>query len=134
MLYAPVTTALLSTICIAIACYQPAQQSLRSEKHAPARSSAFTAFLRILCLGGPFSACAYAIISFFQAVGEGKKSFMLAIMRKGILDIPMMFILLRLIPVYGTVWATPIADVLCCVTALILMTRFIKGLGSAAWN
>ena len=26
------------------------------------------AFLRILCLGGPFSACAYALISFFQAV------------------------------------------------------------------
>ena len=91
-------------------------------------------FLRILCLGGPFSACAYAIISFFQAVGEGKKSFMLAIMRKGILDIPMMFILLRLIPVYGTVWATPIADVLCCVTALILLTRFMRGLGGAAWN
>ena len=85
-------------------------------------------FLRILCLGGPFSAFAYAIISFFQAVGESRKSFVLAILRKGLLDIPLMFILLKLIPVYGTVWATPIADVLCCATALALFTRFLKKL------
>ena len=88
-------------------------------------------FLRILCLGGPFSACAYAIISFFQAVGEGRKSFLLAILRKGILDIPMMFILLRLIPVYGIVWATPVADILCCATALMLFTGFTGKLNGA---
>ena len=90
------------------------------------------AFLRILCLGGPFSAFAYAIISFFQAVGESKKSFILAILRKGILDIPMMFLLLRLIPVYGIVWATPIADVLCCITAVLLFTAFIRRLFNRA--
>ena len=83
-------------------------------------------FLRILCLGGPCSACAYAIISFFQAVGEGRKSFLLAVLRKGILDIPLMFILLRPFPVYGVAWATPIADVLCCATALTLFARFIR--------
>ena len=85
-------------------------------------------FLRILCLGGPFSACAYAIISFFQAVGESRKSFVLAVLRKGLLDIPMMFMLLRAIPVYGIVWATPIADLLCCVTALMLFTVFAANL------
>lgn len=89
-------------------------------------------FLRILCLGGPFSAWAYAIISFFQAVGEGRKSFVLAILRKGVLDIPMMFVLLRLIPTYGIVWATPIADVLCCATAAALFARFTRRLSSRA--
>ena len=84
-------------------------------------------FLRILCIGGPFSACAYAIISFFQAVGESRKSFVLAIMRKGILDIPLMFLLRTIIPVYGIVWATPIADVLCCISALFLFTLFFQG-------
>jgi Na+-driven multidrug efflux pump len=78
------------------------------------------------------SAFAYAIISFFQAVGESKKSFILAILRKGILDIPMMFLLLRLIPVYGIVWATPIADVLCCITAVLLFTAFIRRLFNRA--
>ena len=87
-------------------------------------------FLQILCLGGPFSACAYAVISFFQAVGESRKSFLLAILRKGMLDIPMMFALRRVIPTYGIVWATPIADVLCCATAVALLTAFVRRLMS----
>lgn len=83
-------------------------------------------FLTILCIGGPFSACAYAIISFFQAVGCGFKSFILAILRKGLLDIPMMFVLNQLYPIYGIVWATPIADIVCSVTAVCLFTRFLR--------
>lgn len=83
-------------------------------------------FLEILCIGGPFSACAYAFISFFQATGEGMRSFILAILRKGILDIPLMFILKEIIPIYGIVWATPIADILCCGVALILFIKQMR--------
>lgn len=83
-------------------------------------------FLRILCIGAPFSACAYAVISFFQAVGCGMKSFVLAIMRKGILDIPMMFLLNAVYPIYGIVWATPIADIICSAAAICLFTAFLK--------
>lgn len=89
-------------------------------------------FLRILCIGGPFSAFAYGIISLFQAVGESWKSLLLAIMRKGLLDIPLMFLLLRPVPIYGIVWATPIADILCCMAALTLLLRFIRRLESRA--
>lgn len=84
-------------------------------------------FLRILCLGAPFSACAYAIISFFQAVGCGFKSFVLAILRKGVLDIPMMFVFNEFCPVYGVVWATPVADILCSAAAVCLFTSFLAG-------
>ena len=91
------------------------------------------AFLRILCLGGPFSACAYAFISFFQATGESLKSFVLAILRKGLLDIPLMFMLLRAMPVYGIVWATPIADTVCCVAAVGLFGAFIHRLTRARY-
>lgn len=83
-------------------------------------------FLSILCVGAPFSALAYAVISFFQAVGCGFKSFILAIMRKGILDIPMMFILNTIYPIYGIVWATPIADILCSMAAACLFVKFIR--------
>lgn len=82
-------------------------------------------FLNILCLGAPFSACAYMVISFFQAVGRGFRSFVLAILRKGVLDIPMMFLLHSVYPVYGIVWATPIADALCCLTAVVLLAQFL---------
>ncbi|MBQ9686903.1 MAG: hypothetical protein IJV41_10240 [Oscillospiraceae bacterium] len=85
-----------------------------------------TAFLRILCVGGPFSASAYTYISFFQAVGEGRKSFLLAILRKGVVDIPLMFLLQNLLPIYGIVLATPIADAICCAVAGLTFTAYIK--------
>ena len=88
-------------------------------------------FLCILCIGSPFSACAYTIISFFQATGKSLRSFLIAILRKGILDIPLMFILNTALPVYGIVWATPIADLLCCGAALTLIGLFLKGCGDS---
>ena len=88
-------------------------------------------FLRILCIGGPFSACAYAIISFFQAVGRGLRSFTLAILRKGLLDIPLMFLLRFFSPVYGIVMATPIADIVCCAAAALMYISFLRMLHPA---
>lgn len=83
-------------------------------------------FLKILCIGAPFSSAAYTVISFFQATGRGGKSLILALLRKGILDIPLMFILNLVYPTFGIVWATPIADTLCCAAALILFFIFLR--------
>ncbi len=84
------------------------------------------AFLKILCLGCPLSAGAYMVISFFQAVGSGGRSFFLAIMRKGVLDITLMFILGTAFPVHGTVWATPAADGICFLAAIVLLVLFLR--------
>ena len=86
-------------------------------------------FLRILCIGGPFSACAYGFISFFQATEHAMTSLMLALMRKGILDIPLMFALDGLLPRTGIVWATPIADMACCATAIACFIFFLRRIG-----
>ena len=85
-------------------------------------------FLRILSIGGPFSAAAYTVISYFQATGEGMRSFVLAILRKGVLDIPLMFLLNVLLPIYGIVSATPVADTACAVIAQILYSRYVNRL------
>ena len=85
-------------------------------------------FLRILCIGGPFSALAYTVISFFQATGHGARSLALALMRKGMLDIPLMFVMRPIIPIYGIVWATPMADIACCIAAIIMYTVFLRSL------
>ena len=89
-------------------------------------------FLRILCIGAPFSAGAYACISFFQATGHGMRAFLLAIFRKGLLDIPMMFLFRQLLSVYGVVWATPFTDIVCCVLALFLYESFSLSLSRNA--
>lgn len=87
-------------------------------------------FLRILCLGAPFSAFAYTVISFFQAAGRGARSVILALMRKGVLDIPLMFILQHVLPVYGIVAATPAADIISSAAAAVMFAVFIKKHGS----
>lgn len=89
-------------------------------------------FLKILCIGAPFSACAYTVISFFQATGHMMKSLVLALLRKGILDIPLMYLLNQVVPIYGIVAATPTADVLCCVASVILFIVFIRTHGADA--
>lgn len=81
-------------------------------------------FLRILCIGGPFSALAYTFISFFQAVGHGDTSLVLALLRKGVLDIPLMFILRHFASKDGIVAATPIVDIICCIVAIVLFVTF----------
>lgn len=83
-------------------------------------------FLKILCLGCPFSAYAYSTISFFQATNRGFWSFLLAILRKGAIDIPMMILLKSLLGMKGIVAATPLTDILCCIIASILMNRWMK--------
>ena len=90
-----------------------------SESHSLAAK-----FLRILCIGGPFSACAYLMISFFQAVGQGLRSFFLAVLRKGALDIPMMLLFASVFSASMIVWATPFADMICCLTALLMFFLF----------
>lgn len=86
------------------------------------------AFLKLLCIGAPFSACAYTMITFFQATGKGMRATLLALTRKGFLDIPLMFFLAKVWVDFGPVAATPITDVVCCVLAVILYGGFTRHL------
>ena len=83
-------------------------------------------FLKILCLGCPFSGFAYMVISFFQAVNKSRRSFGLAILRKGIVDIPLMYILEAVSGICGLVAATPAADIICCAAAAVLLGRWLR--------
>lgn len=117
----------LATVCMAVSLAFSEQLIELFIPHGTASVQCGARFLRILCIGGPFSACAYAIISFFQAVGCGMRSFVLAILRKGLLDIPLMFLLRAVSPVYGIVWATPIADIVCSAASVVLFSAFLHG-------
>ena len=119
-----VSMALLCLVINVIFSTQLVSIFIRSEGSTALADGAL--FLRILCLGGPFSAWAYTVISFFQATGKGGRSFLLAILRKGVLDIPMMFILNHALQASGIVMATPITDVICSVVAMVLCISFLR--------
>ncbi len=91
----------------------------------------------IFSIGAPFSAFAYSVISFFQAIGKAWRSLILALLRKGILDIPLMYVLPFIANLgdgkegANIVMATPIADIVCCLTAIVLFAVYLKGHASA---
>ena len=121
----------LALVCMAVCLGFSAQLIGLFIQHGSESVSAGASFLRILCIGGPFSAFAYMVVSFFQATGHGGKSLLLALMRKGMVDIPLTFALGALFPMYGLVWATPAADIICCIAAAAMFALFLRQLDRA---
>lgn len=85
-------------------------------------------FLRILCVAMPIMAVDFLITTMFQATGHGAKALTLSIIRKGPLDIALMYLMNFLIPLYGLYAVQPIVDTIALVVAIILYTAFYKNL------
>jgi len=62
----------------------------------------------------------------FQATAQKVQATLLSVLRKGILDIPLMFVFNGFRPLYGVAQATPVAEIIGCVTAIVLMIAFFK--------
>lgn len=83
-------------------------------------------FLRIIAVAVPLCSLSFATNTVFQATGNKISSFILSILRKGVLDIPLMFALKEVVGEIGVLWATPIAEVLSVFVALGLLFTFFK--------
>ena len=85
-------------------------------------------FQRIICLTGPCTSVTMLAITAFQSVGQKGKPAVLSLLRKGGLDIPLMFLLNHLAGVNGIVWATPAADLGAMAAAVALFLPFWRKL------
>ncbi len=81
------------------------------------------AFMRRMVVAVPFMAICYPMISQFQAMGRAVEALVASIIRKGTLDIPFLFLMNWLVPLYGPVWVWPIVDAISLVIILILYRR-----------
>ena len=95
----------------------------------PASVEFGTRFLSVLAFAAPLCALSYMANTIFQAAGKRRSSFILSIMRKGVVDIPAMYVFKMLMGLYGVSWATPFAEVTSVVTAAVLYLRFRRELG-----
>lgn len=86
------------------------------------------AFLRGLSLSLPFLAIDFLGVGVYQACGMGKKSLIFAIMRKIVLEIPALFILNALFPMYGLAYAQPFAEFILAVAAVVVMAKMFRDL------
>lgn len=83
-------------------------------------------FLRIVCLACPTTALNFMAITSFQATGRKLQPLVLALLRKGCLDIPLMLLLDHFIGVRGIAWATPLADAMALVVSVVLLIPYVK--------
>lgn len=67
-------------------------------------------FIRIACLATPFMIANFQKIYCLQAMGKGTESLILGILRQGLLAIPIIIIMNRLLQLYGIVSAQLISD------------------------
>ena len=80
-------------------------------------------FLRRMCLAMPFMAICYPMTIKFQAIGHPKAAMLMSLIRKGGLDIPLLFLFDRLMPLYGCTWVQPFTDTLAMIIALFIDRR-----------
>lgn len=87
-----------------------------------------TSFLRGMCLAMPFLCMDFLAVGVFQACGLGKEAFIFAILRKIVLEIPALFILNWLFPLYGLAYAQLVAEVILAAAAIIVLARLFRRL------
>lgn len=85
-----------------------------------------TKFLRGFCLGLPFLCMDFLAVGVFQSVGMGKEALIFAIMRKIILEIPALYLLNYLLPLYGLAYAQFVAEVVLAAAAVIVLARLFQ--------
>ena len=83
-------------------------------------------FLRILCLSMPLTSLIFIFNTVFQATKQNGKALITILLRKGVIDIPLMIGLNLLIPIYGVVMSQPLVDVIGATIATILYISYLK--------
>lgn len=84
--------------------------------------------LPTLAIAVVFCAMTYLMNTIFQATGRKLYSLLTSVMRKGIFDIPLMFLFKKMWDETGIVLATPVAEVLSIFVSAFLLLRFLKSL------
>lgn len=85
-------------------------------------------FLRGMCLSLPFLCMDFIAVGVFQACGMGKKSLIFAIMRKIVLEIPALFLLNYMYPLYGLAYAQTVSEIILAAAAVITLVSLFKKL------
>ncbi len=89
----------------------------------PQTVSYAAAFLRRMVVAMPFMAVCYPTITLFQATGHAKEALICSVFRKGVLDIPLLFLMDFLLPLYGCMWVQPIVDSFSFVIAMLFLRK-----------
>ena len=114
----------LSFSLLCLVCYELFAPQLSALFIEDATTISYSAgFLRRMVTAMPMMSLCYPMIIQFQAMGKVKESLITSVLRKGVLDIPLLFLMDRLMPLYGCMWVQPIVDSISLIVAGTLYFR-----------
>lgn len=85
-----------------------------------------TTCLKLIAYAVPLCSLSFSATTIFQATGMRVFSFILSTLRKGLLDIPLMYLFKSQIGMKGIMLATPVAEVISVIVAGFLLLLFLK--------
>lgn len=85
-----------------------------------------TRFLRVMCLGFVFLCTDFLAVGVFQALGMGRNALVFAICRKLVLEIPLLFLMNHLYPLYGLPFAQLITEVFLSCMGILMLRRIMR--------
>lgn len=77
---------------------------------------------------GPVIGIMFVLNFAFQGMGKGIQTFILSVGRQGIIYIPLLFILNKLVGLDGIIWAQATADFVCVIMSVIMFIFVMKGI------
>ena len=119
----------LGIILVATAAYiifaEPLVRSFMMDPEVVAYGSSF---LRGLCIAQPFLCLDFLAVGVFQACGLGRYALVFAFLRKILLEIPILFLLNWLFPLYGLAYAQFCAEFVLACAAIVVLGRLFNRL------
>ncbi|MGN1367300.1 MAG: MATE family efflux transporter [Aristaeellaceae bacterium] len=91
-----------------------------------------SSFLYAMSLSVPFLALDFLAVGVFQAVGRGSLSLLMALARKAVLEIPALFLLNAIWPLYGLSCAKLLTEVCMAAIGTFLLLRLIRRIEAGA--
>jgi Na+-driven multidrug efflux pump len=85
-----------------------------------------TMFLRARCFATPLMFLCFSMVHFTQAIGQGRDSFLLAVIRQLVFNIPLPFLFNHLFGVQGIVWTQLTADLFTVAVSYLIYFRIRK--------
>ena len=86
--------------------------------------------LQGFCIALPFLCMDFLAVGVFQACGMGKEALVFALLRKIVLEIPALYILNWLYPLYGLAYAQFTAEFVLSIMAILVLAKLFRRLSS----
>lgn len=84
--------------------------------------------LTALMTPGPVIGIMFVLNFAFQGMGKGLQSLLLSIGRQGLIYIPLLFILNKVVGLNGIIWAQATADFFCVIMSIVMFMFVMKGI------